>query len=129
MPEYSFPLRSGYTLIERLESLPSDAVVRRWVLRDDNQQHYHGLIPLGDDPAIIELLWKPDTHSREQLVGVYRLDLAGLLGAGYIRREGDAPEAGSVRVRFHRGERGVVSLQVNSDGPALPIGTVDATLD
>jgi hypothetical protein len=128
MPEYSFPLGAAHALIERLAAAPSDSAIRRWVLRDDNQQHYHGVIPLRDDPVILELQWKSDARSQEQVVGIYRLHLAALLEAGYIRREGDRPEQPEVRVRFHRGERGVVSLQVNADGAALPVGTVDASL-
>jgi hypothetical protein len=128
MAEYSFPLGAAHALIERLAAAPPRSAVRRWVLRDDNQQHYHGLIPLRDDPVIIELRWKVDARSQEQVVGIYRLHLAALLAAGHIRREGEGSERPEVRVRFHRGERGVVSLQVNADGPALPVGTVDASL-
>lgn len=128
MPEYSFPLKGESALIERLDAAPADIAIRRWVLRDDNQQHYHSRIPLRDDPVIVELLWKADARSQEQVVGIYRLHLAALLAAGYIRREPDDAQREDVRVRFHRGERGVVSLQVNLDSPALPVGTVDATL-
>jgi len=49
------------------------------------------------------------------------------LAAGYIRREGDSVTSTQVRLRFHRGARGVVSIQINQNEPALPIGMVDRT--
>jgi hypothetical protein len=128
MTEYSFPLRTAHALVERLEEPPSGARVRRWVLRDDNQQHYHGSIALHDDPLILELRWKADSRGREQSVGVYRLHLAALLDAGYIRRERDDPPSAEVRLRFYRGDRGVVVIQVNQGAPGLPVGIVDRSL-
>jgi hypothetical protein len=128
MTEYAFPLRTAHTLVERLGAPPSGARVRRWVLRDDNQQHYHGCIDLRDDPLILELRWKADLRGREQLVGLYRLHLAALLDAGFIRREGDDPTSPEVRLRFYRGDRGVVVIQVNPGEPALPVGMVDRSL-
>jgi hypothetical protein len=124
---YSFPLRSTAALVERVDSAPLGAKVRRWVMRDDNQQHYHGVVSLDEDPAYVELLWKPTARGREQPVGLFRLDLARLLEQEYVRRERD-DDSNEIRLRFHRGERSVVSIQVRDDGPALAIGVVDATL-
>ena len=128
MTEYVFPLRSASALAERLEQPATGARVRCWVLRDDNQRHYHGRLELRDDPILLELRWKPNARGREQLVGLYRLHLSALLSAGYVRRERDDPSSSEVRLRFYRSERGVVVIQTNLDGPALPIGTVDRSL-
>lgn len=126
MTEYEFPLPSARALAERIADAAAPAR-RVWVLRDDNQQHYHGVVPLREDPLLIELRWKADARSREQVVGIYRLHLRKLLEANYIRLEGDSPTSADVRVRFHRGDRGVIAIQWRSDGPALPIGVVDRT--
>ena len=128
MTEYAFPLPTARSLVERLEQSPADSRVRRWVLRDDNQQHYHGRIDLHDDPVILELLWKADSRDREQVVGLYRLHLGALLAAGYIRREADDPSSTEVRLRFYRGDRGVVAIQIKQGEPALPVGMVDRSL-
>lgn len=128
MTDYAFPLRTADALVERLEAAPFATLVRRWVLRDDNQQHYHGCVDLRDDPLILELRWKPDSRGREQLVGLYRLHLGALLAAGYIRRERDDQTSSEVRLRFYRGDRGVVTIQVKQGEPALPVGMVDRTL-
>ena len=127
MTNYSFPLRSTAALVERVDSAPPGVPVRRWVIRDDNQQHYHGVVPLNEDPAYVELLWKATARAQEQLVGIFRLDLARLLEQGYVRRERD-DDSHEIRLRFHRGERSVVSIQARNDGAALAVGVVDATL-
>ena len=128
MTDYAFPLRTADTLVERLEHPPPGSRVRRWVLRDDNQQHYHGCVDLRDDPLILELCWKADLRGREQLVGLYRLHLGALLAAGYIRREREDPTSHEVRLRFYRGDRGVVAMQVKQGEPTLPVGMVDRSL-
>ena len=127
MTEYEFPLHSVRALVERVD----ESVVgqrRRWVLRDDNQQHYHGRVSLLEDPLLLELWWKADSRGREQLVGLYRLHLAELLDGGYVRLEADSPTETEVRLRFYRGDRGVVYIQTKTGEPELPIGLVDRTL-
>jgi hypothetical protein len=128
MTQYSFPVPSAREFVERVDDFPPGVHARRWVLRDDNQQHYHGVIPLSEDPAFVELHWKPDSRSREQLVGRFRLHLGALVTAGYARREGEGAAAKEVRLRFYRGDRGVVFIQARKDAPALPVGTIDASL-
>lgn len=124
MTEYEFPLPSAREFVERVAD--SAAPERRvWVIRDDNQQHYHGRVPLQEDPLLLELRWKPDTRSREQVVGIYRLHLSRLLEANFVRRESDSPGETDVRLRFHRGDRGVIFIQSSAKQPALPIGVVD----
>jgi len=99
------------------------------VLRDDNGQHFHGTIPLSESQAYVELRWKPDARGREQVVGLFQLDLQRLLAEGYVRPEGDLDRPDPhVRLRFYRGDRGVVYVQPRSDAPSLAIGTVDLTL-
>ena|SRR5438105_1601556 len=128
MTEYEFPLNTARALVERVATFPTNAHVHRWVLRDDNQEHYHGLLRRVDDPTYVELHWKPDTRGQEQLVGMFRLHLARLAADGYIRPEGETARADELRVRFYRGHRGVVYIQARHDDPALPIGVVDVTL-
>jgi hypothetical protein len=126
---YSYPLYSAHSLVERLDNAPFGARVRRWVLRDDNQQHYHGVVPLQEDPAYVALYWKTSARGREQLVGLFRLHLGRLLEADYVRLEHeDDAQSGEIRLRFYRGARGVVYIQIRDDRPALPIGIVDATI-
>jgi hypothetical protein len=128
MTEYEFPLLTAQALVERLTKPPLGTRPRRWVLRDDNQQHYHGRIAVDDDPLILELRWKANSRGREQLVGLYRLHLGALLKAGYIRQERDDPTNHEVRLRVYRGDRGVVVIQIREGEPALPIGMVDPSL-
>lgn len=128
MTDYSFPLASYRHLVERIESPPSGVNQRRWVIRDDNEQHYHGRISLDEDPLYLELAWKADARSQEQLVGHYRLHLAELLDADYVRKESDRPDENDIRLRFYRGDRGVVYIQRRNDRRGLAVGTVDRSL-
>ena len=99
------------------------------MLRDDNQQHYHGRLRLEDDPVYLELRWKPNSRGREQVVGTFRLHLSRLVAEGYVRPEGDGEKAGEIRLRFYRGERGVIYIQSSEDLPRLPVGVIDVTFD
>lgn len=108
----------------RLETFPAAVKVAHWTLRDDNNQHYHGVVSLSESPFFIELKWKPTADGAEQLVGRYWLRLPELLAANFIRfeREGEAGDA--VRLRFFRGAGGAVFIQSRSDRPGLQIGSV-----
>ena len=123
-----FPLRTANQFVERVAGAPPDVPVRRWVLRDDNQQQYHGRLRLQNEPLYLELRWKPDARGGEQVVGTFRLHLRPLVEAGYARTEGEATDAEEIRLRFYRGERGVIYIQTRDDGPRLPVGIVDTTL-
>ena len=46
----------------------------------------------------------------------------------YVRLETDSPAETQVRLRFYRGDRGVVYIQAKTGAPELPIGLVDRTL-
>jgi len=125
MGSYAFPLNSSRELAERLDQIPPGAQSRRWVIRDDNDQQHHGVVRLDEDPLFLDLQWKPDANGREQRVGLFRLHLAELLNAGYVRREGSDPKTAEIRLRFYRADRGVVLIQVRDDEPGLPVGVVD----
>lgn len=120
----SYPIPTTSSLVERVLSFPPGAKVARWVIRDDNQQHYHGVVSLADSPFLIELRWKPRSNGAEQLVGLYRLRLPELLAADFVRFEREGTAGDSVRLRFYRGEEGVVFIQSRADRPGLPIGSV-----
>jgi hypothetical protein len=47
----------------------------------------------------------------------------------YARPERDDATNDEIRLRFYRGERGVICIQSRNDEPALPIGVVDISLD
>lgn len=129
MTDYTFPLRSANEFVERVNAAPVGTQVRRWVLRDDNLRQYQGWVALDEDPIYVELHWKHNARSKEQLVGLFRLHLRRLTDAGYARPEDREPTSDEIRLRFYRGERGVICIQARHDQPALPIGVVDISLD
>lgn len=120
----SYPASTSARYVERVKSFPLGAKVARWVIRDDNQQHYHGVVSLADSPFLIELRWKPASDAAEQLVGYYRLRLPELLAGDFVRFEREGTAGDSIRLRFYRGAGGVVSIQSRADRPGLAIGSI-----
>src|SRR5262249_54070722 len=109
---FTYPLEHEF--VQRVEEIPSGVHPRHWVIRDANQQQYQGVVPFDESPMYLELYWKATARDRDQLVGRFRLDLARLLDAGYVRRE----SVSDVRIRLNRGDRGVIAIQVDSDAPS-----------
>lgn len=120
-----YPKNDAGHLAERVETFPDKSVPARWTIRDDNRQHYHGIVSLSNTPFYIELRWKPTSDGPEQLVGRYRLRLPELLAGDFIRFEHEGVARDSVRLRFYRGADGVIFIQARTDRPALPIGRVN----
>lgn len=125
MVEFDFRSSDTLHLAEALESFPPNAYPRQWVLRDDNRQHYHGVVRLSQSPLYVELRWKPSINGPEQLVGRYHLHLAELLAANYVRFECEGEPGDEIRLRFFRGSGGVILIQTRAARPGLPIGHVD----
>jgi hypothetical protein len=94
------------------------------VIRDDNNQHHHGVVSLSETPLFIELAWKRSADAPEQLIGRYRLRLPELLAGDFVRFEREKERGDRIRLRFFRGAGGVVFIQSRADRPALPIGKV-----
>jgi hypothetical protein len=127
MSDRRYPSRDAVHLVEHLGAFPPRARPRRWVLRDDNQQHYHGVVRLSEGPAYIDLLWKPSADGPEQQVGRYRLHLSELLAENHVRFEREDEPGDEVRLRFYRGAGGVVFVQARTDRPGLPVGQIRPT--
>ena len=119
-----YPVVAAAHLVERVESFPPGARPRRWVLRDDNARHYHGVVRLRSRALYLELRWKASEGAPEQLVGRYRLHLPELLAADHVRFEREEQQGDEVRLRVYRGSGGVIYIQTRADRPALPIGEV-----
>jgi hypothetical protein len=107
-------------LIRRVESAPPGLKPYHFTLRDDNEQHYHRRMRVIESPVYIELAWRANAKSQVHSLGLFRLDLRGLLSAGYIRSDGPQPDD-EVRVRFYRANNGTIYLQTKQGAPALAV--------
>lgn len=121
---YLYPPAGTQHLVERLTTLPPSERARRWVMRDDNQQHYHGAVRVSKRPLLLELLWKPTATGAHQRVGYFLLHLPELLAADLIRFDQEEEPGDRVRIRFFRAEDEIVYVQARAGGPRLPIGSV-----
>jgi hypothetical protein len=97
---------------------------REWVINDANHRHFHGVVRLSESPLALRLSWRATPESPEVLLGCFRLDLTRLLEDGYARLERDEDRS-EIRLRFYRGDNGVVFVQTHSDAPALPIAWLE----
>ena len=107
-------------LVRRVEFTPVGIKARRFTLRDDNAQHYHREMLIIESPVYVKLAWRATAKSQVHSLGTFRLDLRGLLSAGYIRRERPNLED-AVRVRLFRANNGTIYLQSKQGSPALAV--------
>lgn len=112
---------TNHDLCEPVQVVSAGAKVRKWTLREDNKSHYHGVVRLDDSPLYLELFWRRTDESPMHRVGLFRLNLPGLLQGGYIRYEPADSSGPEVRLRIVRAE-GQFFVQVKQDGPRILMG-------
>jgi hypothetical protein len=89
---------------------------REWNFRDDNNQHFFGVIPDEQKFITLTLNWKPNRTSKAKLVGRYKLDFVLLLSEGFVRKVDKG-----IQLRFQRtGE--IIEIAISSKSPALAVG-------
>lgn len=113
------PIPKWEILSEVVQDIPRGAAHRRWTLRADNQAHHHGIVRLSESPLFLELHWRPTAVDAVRPVGVFRLDLNGLLRGGYIRYEPVGSHGSDVRVRIVRDDDGSFYVETKQDEPRL----------
>ena len=109
-------------LCQRVDHIPDGAISRKWVLNDATNSNYHGVVNLGESPLHLHLSWRRSARDPIQFVGIFRMDLPGLLQQGYVRpepKDGYGPE---IRLRIVRARDGDFYIQVKQDGPQLLMG-------
>ncbi len=112
-------MESAPHLCEMIAHAPDGASIRKWTLREDNNSHHHGVVSITESPLFLELSIRATSKSEPNLVGLFKLDLRGLLKNGYIRYEPACAEGPEVRLRVKKAFNGVIYIQVNDDSPRL----------
>src|SRR5579862_5788286 len=109
-----------------VDTVPAGASSRTWTLRLDNHAHHHGVVRLGESPLYLELSCRATKTAPVTRVGIFRLELYGLLEKGFIRSEGSPTATSDVRLRVVRAENEHFYLQARNSGPRLRLnGAVD----
>jgi hypothetical protein len=106
-------------LCQRVDHIPDGAISRKWVLNDATNSNHHGVVRLSESPLYLHFSWRHSAKDPIQFVGIFRLDLHGLLQHGYVRSEpkdGFGPE---IRLRIVLARDGDFYIQVNQDGQRL----------
>jgi hypothetical protein len=102
-----------------VRDIPRGTARRRWTLRADYFGHHHAIVHLSESPLYLELLWRQSAGSQVRRVGIFCLDLSGLLRDGYIRPEAVDSQHGEVRLRIFRDNDGCFYVQKNQRSPRL----------
>lgn len=115
MSETTYPSPEHAHIMSRTSFGP---VSHDWTGNDDDAGEHHGAINVNEAPCYLALYWHSRRAGRTVHVGTFKMNLHRLERAGYARAEG----ARKVRLRFVRGSDGVIAIQINNDGPCLPVG-------
>ena len=86
-----------------------------WTGNDASQRNRHQVVNLSERKYRIRLLWKTGPGATPELVGVFELDLAGLLKAKFVREDPPYGED-AIRLRFvHNPDDDGIYMQVTND--------------
>ncbi|MFT5683249.1 MAG: hypothetical protein ACI8RZ_004180 [Myxococcota bacterium] len=100
-------------LVQRLDSNGGRRAYR-WTLRQDDNAHHHRVLHTQKSPYLMNLRWRETKDSPVHEVGLFLLDLNGLLATGYIRGEPAGTSGPEVRVRVVMKGPGAFYLQVRA---------------
>ena len=117
-PEYPSP--SMAHLVRRLQNSDVSEIDRDWTGNDESARQHHGRVSLNASPLKLRLSWKHSPKDSSHLIGIYELDLRGLLEAAYVRVKPKTENEN--RLRFYHGHDNLIYIQVNSNERGLPIG-------
>ena len=117
-----YPLADMGNLVRRVQIADVSNVRRNWTGNDESARNQHAKVSLSESPLRLRLSWKKGPKDSARLIGVFDLNLHRLLKAGYIRL--DAKSKDEVRLRFYHDWDNVIYIQVNMEGPRLPIGRI-----
>jgi len=109
-------------LCQRIETIPPGVKVRKWVLNDATNSNYHSVVNVKEIPMYLHLSWRHSAHDPIQFVGIFRLNLPGLLQNGYVRPEPKDSYGPEIRFKIVRAKDGNFYIQVNQDGQQALMG-------
>lgn len=106
------------------DSSEAGEIHRDWTGNDEKgkRSHHDRNVSLNEGLLRLRLSWKESSDAPVHFIGVFELDLRKLLAANYICISSESQD--KVRLRFYHGLDDVIYIQVNNDGPGLPIGTM-----
>jgi hypothetical protein len=95
---------------------------RCWNGNDQSQHNHHSAVPMTEDPLDLVLNWKASATAPAHHVGCFRLNLAALLSAGYVRPD---KKRAHVRLRFFHAADDCIYIEAHPGGPRLLVGKVN----
>jgi hypothetical protein len=106
-------------LCKVVHAIPPGSPHRRWTLRADYYNHFHGGVRLSESPLYLELHWRLTANDSVKRVGLFHLEIQELLHFGYVRTERNHTQGYDVRLRIVRADDGCFYVQAKNDGPRI----------
>ena len=103
--------------------VPQGAKSRRWTLNAVERNDHHGKIRLNEFPLYLKLTCRNAIHSAPEDIGIFKLDLKGLLENKFMRYEPKGSTGDDVRLRIVI-ESGAFSVQINGKSGKYPLKNV-----
>ena len=119
------PPRTGGALVWAIRSVPPGARASSWTLRRDNRAHHHGVMTWHGGTAYLELAWRSTRGATARPVGMFALDLGGLLAGGFVRYEPAGTVGPRLRVRVVMRDDDSFALEVRPGTPHYPLPPAD----
>jgi len=111
---------SNQSLVSQVAGMPPPgARVRRWTLCVSNRSRHHGVVSLRESPLFLDFSWRPIAGANVAHVGLFRLDLHGLLLGSYIRHDPIGTSGQKVRVQIVRNANGEFYIQASNNRPRI----------
>ena len=111
-------------LCESVLVAPQNSNLRRWTLRMDYYDgRHHAMVSSMESPLYLDLSWRPDARGPVRHVGIFKLDLRGLLRGGYVRHDPMHSTGLDLRLQVKRTEDGHFFIQGRADGPRIQLLT------
>jgi hypothetical protein len=115
----------NHDLCELVQDIPTGVKLHIWKPRANHRcaggSHWHAKVKLSERPYYLELYWRKTADDPVQRVGIFRLNLFGLLRDRYIRPESKGSQSLDARLRFFRSDNGNIYVQTKQGKPQLPL--------
>ncbi len=109
-------------LASMIAAIPGGVRPTTWTLRRDNRAHHHGVVFATGGWVYLDLSWRPSQDKPATRVGLFRLDVRGLLDAGCVRYDPKGVVGPRIRVRIVMRDDDTFVLQVRRGSPIHFLG-------
>lgn len=113
-------MSSDKFLVNKVDAVPDGLKCHQWTLNAVNRKDHYGKVRLDESPFYLHLFCMDSEIEDPHEVGIFKLDLKGLLDEGYIRHDPVHSAGTDLRLRIVSDSRGF-HIQTNGNGDGVPL--------